>query len=166
MMRVLRAFVLPSAYHLSPAFLAIAILSPGAAVSQMQVPNPQRKAASALGAMDDELRSTLGLEASRDSLLYAQRGSRRDVHSIPDCRCFAGCDPGNCLVQLLAWRTPRVVCVTRSWRDDRSDDARSDLGCRAHHGIDRTRPVLHSPATAHSVRRNACGADDRAKIHL
>lgn len=57
MMRVLRAFVLPSAHHLSPAFLAIAILSPGAAVSQMQVPNPQRKAASALGAMDDELRS-------------------------------------------------------------------------------------------------------------
>ena len=57
-MRVRRAFVPPSAHHFSPALLAIAILVPGTAMSQMQVPNPERRVGSALGAKEDELRSS------------------------------------------------------------------------------------------------------------
>ncbi len=56
-MQALCSFFPQNVRYLPLALLSIAILIPGVAISQIQAPQPQHEADSALGAMDDELRS-------------------------------------------------------------------------------------------------------------
>jgi len=82
-------------------------------------------------------------KARSNDLVHAQWGARRDVHAIADIRSHARRRVRAPVVTLLARRSTRNICVTRSWGCAWSYNSGPDIRRGSNDGIDGKRSFFH-----------------------